>query len=40
MSGAQAETQAAGATAAEGLSILDQVVAATKQAAPDQTGGS
>ncbi|MSP00686.1 MAG: type VI secretion system contractile sheath large subunit [Acetobacteraceae bacterium] len=37
MSGAQAESQASGAVASEGLSILDQVVAATKQTAPDQT---
>src|SRR5271165_4572141 len=36
MSGAQTATQAAGAEAAEGVSILDQVVAATKQTAPDQ----
>src|SRR5580692_10509727 len=36
MSGAQTATQTAGAEAAEGVSILDQVVAATKQTAPDQ----
>ncbi len=37
MSGAQTATQTAGAEAAEGVSILDQVVAATKQTAPDAT---
>ena len=37
MSGAQTETQAAGTEVAEGLSILDQVIGATKQTAPDQT---
>ena len=36
MSGAQTATQAAEAVTTEGLSILDQVVAATKQTAPDQ----
>jgi len=36
MSGAQTATQTAGAEVAEGVSILDQVVAATKQTAPDQ----
>src|SRR3984957_4664820 len=35
MSGAQTATQTAGAEVAEGVSILDQVVAATKQTAPD-----
>ena len=35
MSGAQTATQAAGTEVAEGVSILDQVVAATKQTAPD-----
>jgi len=39
MSGAQTETQAAGATTTTegGLSFLDQVIGATKQTAPDQT---
>ena len=37
MSGAQTDSQAAGGGATEGFSILDQVVAATKQTAPDQT---
>src|SRR4051812_20856267 len=37
MSGAQTATQTAGAEAAEGVSILDQVVAATRQTTPDQT---
>ena len=37
MSGAQTDSQAAGGEATEGFSILDQVVAATKQTAPDQT---
>ena len=36
MSGAQTATQAAGTEAAEGVSILDQVIGATKQTAPDQ----
>ena len=36
MSGAQTATQAAEATTTEGLSILDQVIGATKQTAPDQ----
>src|SRR5690348_15101400 len=36
MSGAQTATQAAATETTEGLSILDQVVAATKQTAPDQ----
>ncbi len=35
MSGAQTATQTAGAEVAEGVSILDQVVAATKQTALD-----
>jgi len=37
MSGAQTDSQAAGGEVSEGFSILDQVVAATKQTAPDQT---
>jgi type VI secretion system protein ImpC len=37
VSGTQSSSSAAAAPAAEGLSILDQVVAATKQTAPDQT---
>ena len=37
MSGTQTSTSAAGASASEGVSILDQVVAATKQTTPDQT---
>ena len=37
MSGSQTESQAAGGATTEGVSILDQVVAATKQTAPDQT---
>src|SRR5580698_1621069 len=37
MSEAQTAAPAAAAEAVEGLSILDQVVAATKQTAPDQT---
>lgn len=36
MSGTQTESQAAGTTTTEAVSILDQVVAATKQTAPDQ----
>ena len=36
MSGTQTETAAAGTTTTEGVSFLDQVVAATKQTAPDQ----
>ena len=36
MSGTQTESQAAGTTTTETVSILDQVVAATKQTAPDQ----
>ena len=37
MSGTQTSSSAGSAFASEGLSILDQVVAATKQTAPDQT---
>ena len=37
MSGTQTSSSAAGASASEGISILDQVVAATKQTTPDQT---
>ena len=37
MSGAQTATQAAEATTTDSLSILDQVIGATKQTAPDQT---
>lgn len=37
MSGTQTSSQAASAPAAESLSFLDQVVAATKQTTPDQT---
>jgi type VI secretion system protein ImpC len=38
MSGTQTESQAAGATTAEGgVSFLDQVIGATKQTTPDQT---
>ena len=37
MSGAQTATPAAGAEATEGVSILDQVIGATKQTTPDQT---
>ena len=37
MSGAQTASQAAATETTEGVSILDQVVAATKQTAPDQT---
>src|SRR6185295_490130 len=36
MSGAQTEAQAAGGATTEGVSILDQVLGATKQTAPDQ----
>jgi type VI secretion system protein ImpC len=37
VSGTQTSSSAAGASASEGISILDQVVAATKQTTPDQT---
>ncbi len=37
MSGTQTSSSAAGGATSEGISILDQVVAATKQTTPDQT---
>ena len=37
MSGSQTESQATGGVTTEGVSILDQVFAATRQTAPDQT---